>query len=65
LKNGFTKFILKNIKKKSIFLKPKQTHPSLHMVIDYNGSDTKTMLSNIAHGGVKVDRGGCNSKYQS
>jgi hypothetical protein len=29
LKNGFTKSIFKNIKKKSIFLKLKQTHPKL------------------------------------
>jgi hypothetical protein len=29
LKNGFTNSILKNTKKKSIFLKLKQTHPLL------------------------------------
>jgi hypothetical protein len=29
LKNGFTKSIFKNTKKKSIFLKLKQTHPIL------------------------------------
>ena len=35
MKNGFTKSIFKNTKKKSIFLKLKQTHPESYIVLSY------------------------------
>jgi hypothetical protein len=36
LKNDFSKSILKNTKKKYIFLKVKQTHPSIFQGFSYN-----------------------------
>jgi hypothetical protein len=46
LKNGFTKSILKNTKKKSIFLKLKQTHP-ISMLINRESSTLMTLIDSI------------------